>query len=114
MSTIVNEGNSDILEKFDYRNEYSDEFYEEYINSFIKTTKKKHFYHFAKRTFDFFLSLILMIVLSPVMLIISIAIKCDSKGPIIFKQKRMGKNSKIFTCYKFRTMVIEAPKEVES
>ena len=59
---------------------------------------------FFKKIIDFILAFILIIIFSPVMLIISILIKLDSKGPVIFKQIRDGKNRKQFTLYKFRSM----------
>lgn len=65
-----------------------------------------------KRIIDFLLSLIGIIVLSPVLLLLCLAIKIDSKGPIIFKQKRVGKNKTHFNIYKFRTMKIDTPKEM--
>ena len=58
-----------------------------------------------KKLLDLILALILIILLSPLMLIISIMIKIDSKGPVIFKQIRSGKNNKNFTLYKFRSMI---------
>lgn len=61
-----------------------------------------------KRIFDFALSLISLIILLPILLIISIIIKLDSKGPVFFKQERLGKNGKVFLIYKFRTMVDNA------
>lgn len=61
-----------------------------------------------KRIFDFTCSLIGLIILSPFFLIIAIAIKMDSKGPVFFKQKRIGKNGNPFEIYKFRTMVVDA------
>ncbi|MFB8528593.1 MULTISPECIES: sugar transferase [Enterococcus] len=65
-----------------------------------------------KRIIDFLLSLIGIIVLSPVLLLLCLAIIIDSKGPIIFKQKRVGKNKTYFNIYKFRTMKIDTPKEM--
>ena len=65
-----------------------------------------------KRIVDFLLSLLGIIVLSPILLILVIAIKIDSKGPVIFTQKRVGKNKKLFNIYKFRTMKIDTPKEM--
>ncbi|MDO0918212.1 MULTISPECIES: sugar transferase [unclassified Enterococcus] len=65
-----------------------------------------------KRIIDFILSLMGIVVLSPVLLLLCIAIKLDSKGPIIFKQKRVGKNKTYFNIYKFRTMKIDTPKEM--
>lgn len=65
-----------------------------------------------KRIIDFILSLMGIVVLSPVLLLLCLAIKLDSKGPIIFKQKRVGKNKTYFNIYKFRTMKINTPKEM--
>ncbi|MBO0437904.1 sugar transferase [Vagococcus fluvialis] len=65
-----------------------------------------------KRIVDFLLSLLGIIVLSPILLILVISIKIDSKGPVIFTQKRVGKNKKLFNIYKFRTMKIDTPKEM--
>lgn len=60
--------------------------------------------YFFKRFLDCFFALILLIPLAPIMLIIALAIKIDSKGPAIFKQLRSGKNNKKFMLYKFRSM----------
>lgn len=68
--------------------------------------------NYLKRGIDFLLSLIGIIVLSPVFLILSLAIKLNSKGPIIFQQKRVGKGKSHFHIYKFRTMLIDTPKEM--
>lgn len=73
--------------------------------------KKKPIYNFFKRLFDIFFSSFAIILLSPVLFIVAIAIKCDSKGPVIFKQNRIGKNKKIFKIWKFRTMRIDTPKD---
>ncbi len=62
---------------------------------------------YFKRILDFILSLIAIIVLSPVFLIIAILVKIKLGSPIIFKQERPGKDEKIFTLYKFRTMTDE-------
>lgn len=59
---------------------------------------------FFKRFFDILCALLLLIVLSPIMIIVALLIKLDSKGPAIFKQIRSGKNGKDFTLYKFRSM----------
>ena len=56
------------------------------------------------RIFDFIVSLIAIIVLSPLFVLIAMLIKLDSKGPVLFKQKRMGKNLASFYIFKFRTM----------
>lgn len=67
---------------------------------------------FVKRCFDIFIATISVIILSPVFLIISIAIKLDSKGPVLFKQKRLGRGEKPFTILKFRTMFIDSDKRL--
>ncbi len=66
---------------------------------------------FFKRFFDILLSFIGIIVLAIPMLIIAIIVKCDSKGPAIFKTQRVGRNGKPFKFYKFRSMSTEAPKD---
>lgn len=65
----------------------------------------------VKRMIDIFLSLLGLIILSPVFLIIIIAIKIDSQGPILFKQKRVGIHKSHFYILKFRTMRIDTPKD---
>lgn len=62
-----------------------------------------------KRIMDLIFSVILFIVLVPIFIIISIIIKIDSKGPIIFNQRRIGKNGVEFLIYKFRTMKVDTP-----
>ncbi|MBE6567117.1 MAG: sugar transferase [Ruminococcaceae bacterium] len=63
---------------------------------------------FFKRIIDFIAALIVLIVSSPILLLIAIAIKIDSRGPVVFKQRRLGKNGKEYNMYKFRTMVVNA------
>lgn len=65
-----------------------------------------------KRVVDFILALTGIIILSPILLILCIAIKIDSRGPIIFKQKRVGLNKTHFNILKFRTMKVDTPKEM--
>lgn len=65
-----------------------------------------------KRCIDIFGSLLGIIVLSVFLLIAAIITKCTSKGPVIFKQKRAGKDARDFVIYKFRTMKVEAPANV--
>ena len=60
----------------------------------------------SKRIFDFVLSIFLIFIFSPLMFLISFAIIFESKGGAIFKQKRIGKNKKLFTIYKFRSMYL--------
>ena len=66
--------------------------------------KKKPIYSLLKRLFDLVVSFICIFILLLPMFVIAIAIKCDSKGPVFFKQNRIGKHKKIFKIWKFRTM----------
>lgn len=63
---------------------------------------------FFKRFFDILISVIALIVLSPILLIVAVAIKMESKGPVIFKQTRLGRHGKPFEIYKFRSMCVGA------
>lgn len=75
-------------------------------------TFKQKCYLPIKRLIDLVLSVCGLIVLSPLLIAIVIAIKLDSKGPVIFKQKRVGKNKTYFNIWKFRTMSTDAPKDM--
>lgn len=66
--------------------------------------------NFLKRVFDFTTSSIGCILISPILVIIALLIKLTSKGPILFKQKRVGRYGKEFNILKFRTMVVDAEK----
>lgn len=101
-------------EPFDHTAEHSDAYYEQYINCFVPNKKKRVFYRVVKRSFDIVCSLVMLILLFPLMLVIAIAIRCDSKGRAIFKQKRMGRNGKAFNIYKFRSLRIDAPRDCAS
>lgn len=70
------------------------------------------FYGLLKTIMDFFIALISLILLSPLFLVIAVAIKIDSHGPVFFKHKRIGKNNKEFTCIKFRSMAVEARPDI--
>ena len=84
------------------------------ITTEAKAKATKSIYRrFIKRPLDFILSLITMIVLSPVLLILSILVRVKLGSPVIFKQKRPGLNEKIFTMYKFRTMTDEKDENGE-
>ena len=67
---------------------------------------------FFKPFLDCFLAFIGLLVLSPLFLLLAIIIKATSKGPVFFRQKRVGKNKKLFTIHKFRTMRTDAPKDM--
>lgn len=69
---------------------------------------QKKFYYLIKSCFDFLFSLIFIIFGSPIFLLIALLIKFNSRGPIFYLQKRIGKNNKPFQCIKFRTMHPEA------
>lgn len=65
-------------------------------------------YEFLKRTIDIICSLIGLIVLMPILVIVAILIRIESKGSVIFAQDRVGKDGKVFKMYKFRSMVVNA------
>lgn len=68
---------------------------------------------FWKRIFDIFFSSLAIVVLSPVLLITAIAIKLESKGPVLFKSKRVGTNYAVFDFLKFRSMRVDAEKKLK-
>ena len=70
--------------------------------------KKSFTYEFIKRFTDISVSLLALIFLFPLMLVIVVLIKLDSRGPVLFSQNRVGRNGKIFKMYKFRSMVANA------
>ncbi len=76
------------------------------IMSFIRKT-----YERVKRVFDIVIALTAFVLLSPLCLLAALLIKLTSKGPILFKQTRVGKDGKLFDIYKFRTMRTDAEKE---
>lgn len=78
----------------------------------LKTSQKV--YIFFKSVFDWISALLVLVIGLPVWIILAIAIKCDSKGPAIFKHTRIGKDRKPFKCYKWRSMSINAPKHKAS
>ena len=67
---------------------------------------------YIKRLIDIILSFLGIVVLSPLFLVLCVAIKIDSRGPIFFAQKRFGKGKKFFNILKFRTMYIDTPKDM--
>lgn len=69
-------------------------------------------YPIIKRLLAITLSAIAIVILSPILAGIAIAIKIDSKGPVLFKQKRVGKNKEHFMIYKFRSMYVDAPADM--
>lgn len=75
----------------------------------ISPPESMHLYELAKRTLDILASTTALVLLSPLFALLALAVRLDSKGPIIFKQQRVGKNGRLFEIYKFRTMRIDAP-----
>lgn len=69
-------------------------------------------YRFIKRVLDIVVSILALIVLSPFLGLTALLIKLDSPGPVLFKQRRVGKNKVLFDIYKFRTMRTDTPKDV--
>lgn len=74
----------------------------------VEVKKKSKLYFFFKRVFDIFSSLAMIILLSPVLLVFAILVKVTSKGPVLFKDKRVGKNGKTISIWKFRSMYADA------
>lgn len=71
----------------------------------------KTFDRFLKRIFDLIISLIILLIISPLLIACAIAVKLTSKGPVFFLQERIGEGGKAFTIYKFRTMEVDAEKK---
>ncbi len=81
------------------------------IKKYYEILKHKKISLIIKRIFDFIAALILLIILSPIMLILAIMIKLESKGPVFYRQERITKYGKKFRIFKFRTMVQDADKK---
>lgn len=82
----------------------------EEVRKYYDILKKKRLGLFFKRLFDIVVSFTLLLILSPIFLILAIAIKIDSKGPVFFRQERITQYGKRFRIFKFRSMVADAPK----
>ena len=80
------------------------------VYPYWKRLRRKNFSLFWKRVFDIFVSAVMLLLLSPVFLILAIAIKIDSRGPVFFRQIRVTQYGKKFRIFKFRTMVADAEK----
>src|SRR5690554_5057197 len=80
------------------------------VKRYYDILSKKRISLVIKRIFDLVLAIILLIILSPLFIILSIAIKIDSKGPIMFRQTRVTQYGKKFKIFKFRTMINNADK----
>lgn len=87
------------MENVGYKEKYS------YVHA---SYEEKKIYSIIKKIIDITFSTMGLIVLSPIFLVVCILIKCESKGPVIFSQERIGLNGKRFKMYKFRSMVVNA------
>ena len=82
----------------------------EQVRQYYDALRKKSFSLFCKRVFDIFVSAFMLLLLSPIFIILAIAIKIDSKGPVFYRQVRVTQFGKQFRIFKFRTMVNNADK----
>lgn len=82
----------------------------EEVRKYYDILSKRKFSLFLKRLFDIVVSFVMLLILSPVFLVLAIAIKIDSKGPVFFRQERITQYGKKFRIFKFRSMVTNAPK----
>lgn len=82
----------------------------EYTKEYLDMLNKRKFSLCCKRVFDIVVSLIILLLLSPFLLLLAIAIKLDSKGPVFYRQVRVGRYNRDFKIFKFRTMVQNADK----
>lgn len=80
------------------------------VRKYYDILRKKNFSLFWKRVFDIFVSALMLIVLLPLFLVLAIAIKIDSKGPVFYRQERVTQYGKHFRIFKFRSMVVNADK----
>lgn len=96
-----------LLKKFE---DLAPEFQNDYVKKYYDLLKKKTSMLVLKRIFDVVVSAIMLILLSPVFLVLAIAIKADSKGTVFYRQERITQFGKTFRIFKFRTMVANADK----
>lgn len=82
----------------------------EEVRSYYEILRKKKGQLILKRIFDIVCSFILIVLLSPVLLLLAVWIKLDSKGPVFYRQERITQYGKVFRIFKFRTMVTDADK----
>ncbi len=82
----------------------------EYTEEYIDLLDKRKFSLGAKRVFDVVVSLLILVILSPLLLILALAVKLDSRGPVFYRQIRVGRYNRDFKIFKFRTMVQDADK----
>ena len=75
---------------------------------YLEASKPRRIDFIAKRTIDLSVTVITLLVAAPILVMASLAIKWTDRGPVLFKQVRVGRNGKLFNVYKFRTMVVDA------
>ncbi len=80
------------------------------VRKYYEILRKKNFSLFLKRVFDIFVSALMLIILSPLFIVLALAIKIDSKGPVFYRQERVTRYGKSFRIFKFRSMVVNADK----
>ncbi len=80
------------------------------VRKYYDILRKKNFSLFWKRVFDIFVSALMLVILSPLFLILAVAVKIDSKGPVFYRQERVTQYGKHFKMFKFRSMVVNADK----
>ena len=81
-----------------------------YTKEYLGLLEKRRFSLCAKRVFDVAVSLLILLVLSPLLLLLALAVKLDSRGPVFYRQVRVGRYNEDFKIFKFRTMVQDADK----
>ena len=82
----------------------------EEVRNYYEILRKKNLSLLCKRIFDIFVSALMLVILSPLFLILAIAIKIDSTGPVFYRQERVTQYGKSFRIFKFRSMVVDADK----
>lgn len=82
----------------------------EYTEEYMSLLNRRKFSLGAKRVFDVVVSLLILVILAPLLLILAIAVKLDSRGPVFYRQIRVGRYNRDFKIFKFRTMVQDADK----
>lgn len=97
-----------MLKKYE---ELPSQFKNDYVKSVYESLLKKRSQLVVKRLFDIILSVVLLLLLSPVFFLLAIWIKIDSKGPVFYRQERLTQYGRHFKIFKFRTMVVNADKQ---
>ncbi len=91
-------------------NELPEQLQNESVKEYYQLLKKRRTSIYLKRILDFVLALCLTVLLSPVMLLLALCIKADSRGPVFYRQQRVTQYGKVYRIFKFRTMVVDADR----